>query len=103
RGGDDARLGAAKSAGATGGSIRVATVPKTIDNDLPLPDNMPTFGFETARAVGAGIVETRMEDARAAQRGCLVVSMGGKSVARAGGIAKAAAATLALSPEQFVS
>ena len=26
------------------GRIGVATVPKTIDNDLPLPDNAPTFG-----------------------------------------------------------
>jgi ATP-dependent phosphofructokinase / diphosphate-dependent phosphofructokinase len=102
-GGDDTTFGAAKIAEATGGSIRVATVPKTIDNDLPLPDNMPTFGFETARAVGAGIVETLMEDARTTQRWYLVVSMGRKSGALAVGIAKAAGATLAVIPEQFVS
>ena len=44
------------------------TVPKTIDNDLPLPENAPTFGFETARAVGAGIIESLMEDARTTGR-----------------------------------
>ncbi len=36
--------------------IRVAHVPKTIDNDLPLPGSTTTFGFETARQVGVGIV-----------------------------------------------
>jgi len=102
-GGDDTTFGAAKIAEATGGSIRVATVPKTIDNDLPLPDNMPSFGFETARAVGAGIVETLMEDARTTQRWYIVISMGRKSGALAVGIAKAAGATLAVIPEQFVS
>jgi 6-phosphofructokinase len=100
-GGDDTTFGAAKIADATGGDIRVATVPKTIDNDLPLPDNMPTFGFETARAVGAGIVETLMEDARTTQRWYLVISMGRKSGALALGITKAAGATLAVIPEQF--
>ena len=100
-GGDDTTFGAAKIAEATGGSIRVATVPKTIDNDLPLPDNMPTFGFETARAVGAGIVETLMEDARTTLRWYLVISMGRKSGALALGITKAAGATVAIIPEQF--
>jgi 6-phosphofructokinase len=100
-GGDDTTFGAAKIADATGGEIHVATVPKTIDNDLPLPDNMPTFGFETARAVGAGIVETLMEDARTTQRWYLVISMGRKSGALALGITKAAGATLAVIPEQF--
>ncbi|HEY7980069.1 MAG TPA: diphosphate--fructose-6-phosphate 1-phosphotransferase [Candidatus Eremiobacteraceae bacterium] len=100
-GGDDTTFGAAKIAEATGGTVHVATVPKTIDNDLPLPDNMPTFGFETARAVGAGIVETLMEDARTTQRWYLVISMGRKSGALALGITKAAGATLAVIPEQF--
>src|SRR5579864_8099123 len=46
-GGDDTTFGALKIAQAAGGAVRVVTVPKTIDNDLPLPENMPTFGFET--------------------------------------------------------
>jgi len=100
-GGDDTTFGAAKIADAAGGAIHVATVPKTIDNDLPLPDNMPTFGFETARAVGANIVESLMEDARTTTRWYLVVSMGRKSGALALGICKAAGATLAILPEEF--
>ena len=97
-GGDDTTFGAAKIAQAAGGSLQVATVPKTIDNDLPLPDNMPTFGFETARAVGTGIVESLMEDARTTQRWYLAITMGRKSGALALGIAKASGATLAIRP-----
>jgi ATP-dependent phosphofructokinase / diphosphate-dependent phosphofructokinase len=100
-GGDDTTFGAARIAAETKGRIGVATVPKTIDNDLPLPDNAPTFGFETARAVGSEIVENLMEDARTAQRWYLAVTMGRKSGALALGICKAAGATLAVIPEEF--
>src|SRR5665213_2501228 len=63
-GGDDTTSGAAAIAARAGKRLSVVTVPKTIDNDLPLPDNMPTFGFETARSAGAVVVESLMEDAR---------------------------------------
>jgi 6-phosphofructokinase 1 len=100
-GGDDTTFGAARIAEAAGGSLHVATVPKTIDNDLPLPDNMPTFGFETARSVGTSIVESLMEDARTTTRWYIVVTMGRKSGALALGVCKAAGATLAVIPEEF--
>ncbi len=100
-GGDDTTFGAAKIAEASRGRIGVATVPKTIDNDLPLPDNAPTFGFETARAVGTGIIESLMEDARTTGRWYLAVSMGRKSGALALGMCKSAGATLAVIPEEF--
>jgi 6-phosphofructokinase len=100
-GGDDTTFGAARIAERTRGRIGVATVPKTIDNDLPLPENAPTFGFETARSVGAQIVESLLEDARTTTRWYLVVSMGRKSGALALGMCKAAGATLAVIPEEF--
>src|SRR5665213_2441256 len=100
-GGDDTTFGATRIAAATKGRIGVATVPKTIDNDLPLPDNAPTFGFETARSVGSAIVENLMEDARTASRWYLAITMGRKSGALALGICKAAGATLAVTPEEF--
>ena len=100
-GGDDTTYGAAKIAERTRGRIGVVTVPKTIDNDLPLPDNAPTFGFETARSVGAGILESLMEDARTTERWYVVVSMGRKSGSLALGMCKAAGATLAVLPEEF--
>ena len=100
-GGDDTTYGATRIAELAHGAIGVATVPKTIDNDLPLPDNAPTFGFETARAVGTNIVESLMEDARTTARWYLCVSMGRKSGSLALGMCKAAGATLAVIPEEF--
>jgi ATP-dependent phosphofructokinase / diphosphate-dependent phosphofructokinase len=100
-GGDDTTYGATRIAERTHGHVGVATVPKTIDNDLPLPDNAPTFGFETARSVGAGIVENLIVDAHTAARWYLVVTMGRKSGALALGICKAAGADLAVIPEEF--
>ena len=70
-------------------------------SSVPLPDNAPTFGFETARSVGTGIIESLMEDARTTVRWYLVVSMGRKSGALALGMCKAAGATLAVIPEEF--
>jgi 6-phosphofructokinase len=100
-GGDDTTYGATKIAERTGGRIGVVTVPKTIDNDLPLPENAPTFGFETARAVGAAIIESLMEDARTTSRWYLAVSMGRKSGSLALSMCKSAGATLAVIPEEF--
>jgi ATP-dependent phosphofructokinase / diphosphate-dependent phosphofructokinase len=100
-GGDDTTFGAAKIAERTIGRVGVATVPKTIDNDLPLPENAPTFGFETARSVGAGILESLMEDARTTARWYVVVCMGRKSGSLALGMCKAAGSTLAVLPEEF--
>lgn len=100
-GGDDTTYGASRIAAKTQGRIGVATVPKTIDNDLPLPDNAPTFGFETARAVGTTIVENLMEDARTSSRWYLAIAMGRKSGALTLGMCKAAGATLAVIPEEF--
>jgi ATP-dependent phosphofructokinase / diphosphate-dependent phosphofructokinase len=100
-GGDDTTFGAAKIAERTQGKISVVTVPKTIDNDLPLPENAPTFGFETARAVGATIIESLMEDARSTGRWYLAISMGRKSGSLALSMCKSAGATLAVIPEEF--
>ncbi len=76
-------------------------MPKTIDNDLPLPGSTPTFGFETARQVGVGIIRNLAEDARTTSRWYLIVSMGRAAGHLALGIGKAAAATLTIIPEEF--
>ncbi len=100
-GGDDTTYGAAQIAERARGRIGVATVPKTIDNDLPLPENAPTFGFETARTMGAAIIESLMEDARTTGRWYLAVSMGRKAGSLALSMCKSAGATLAVIPEEF--
>jgi 6-phosphofructokinase len=100
-GGDDTAFAASEVAGAAEGSLRVAHVPKTIDNDLPLPGGMPTFGFETARHVGTQTVLNLMEDSLATDRWYFVVVMGRTAGHLALGIGKSAGATLTLIPEEF--
>jgi 6-phosphofructokinase 1 len=100
-GGDDTAYSASVVAKESGHKIKVAHVPKTIDNDLPLPGSTPTFGYETARHFGVFIVRNLMEDARTTSRWYLIVSMGRAAGHLALGIAKAAAATLAIISEEF--
>jgi ATP-dependent phosphofructokinase / diphosphate-dependent phosphofructokinase len=100
-GGDDTAYSASKVYASAKGVLRVAHVPKTIDNDLPLPGAAPTFGFETARHVGVGIVRNLAEDARTTSRWYLIISMGRAAGHLALGIGKAAAATLTIIPEEF--
>jgi 6-phosphofructokinase 1 len=100
-GGDDTAYSGSQVYRRANGTIRVAHVPKTIDNDLPLPGSTPTFGFETARQVGVGIVRNIAEDARTTSRWYIIVSMGRAAGHLALGIGKAAAATLTVIPEEF--
>jgi 6-phosphofructokinase 1 len=100
-GGDDTAYSGSQVYKGANGTIRVAHVPKTIDNDLPLPGSTPTFGFETARQVGVGIVRNLVEDARTTSRWYLIISMGRAAGHLALGIGKAAAATLTIIPEEF--
>lgn len=100
-GGDDTAYSASQVSRQGGGAIRVAHVPKTIDNDLPLPGSTPTFGFETARHLGVGIVRNLAEDAKTTSRWYLIISMGRAAGHLALGIGKAAAVTLTIIPEEF--
>src|SRR5260370_40146972 len=81
--------------------MRVGYVPKTIDNDLPLPGSTPTFGFETARHNGVYILRNLAEDARTTSRWYIIISMGRAAGHLALGIGKAAATTLIIIPEEF--
>jgi 6-phosphofructokinase 1 len=100
-GGDDTCYSAYRLAQAAGGSLRVAHVPKTIDNDLDLPHDVWTFGYQTARHVGVEIVHNLMVDAKTTGRWYFVVAMGRKAGHLALGIGKAAGATLSVIPEEF--
>mgnify|MGYP000057316157 CR=1 FL=1 len=84
-------------------NVRIQTVhaPKTIDNDLPLPEGIVTFGFETARELGTRLVMNLMEDALTSQRWYLVVAMGRKAGHLALGIGKSSGATVTLIPEEW--
>ncbi|HXV36851.1 MAG TPA: 6-phosphofructokinase [Myxococcota bacterium] len=100
-GGDDTASSAARIAQAAQGRIRVVHVPKTIDNDLPLPPGIPTFGFETAREHATAVVERILEDMRTTRRWFFIVMMGRSAGHLAIGAGKAAGAPIALIPEDF--
>jgi 6-phosphofructokinase 1 len=100
-GGDDTAFSSLKVHERAVGQIRVAHVPKTIDNDLDLPAHVDTFGFQTARHHGAELVKHLMVDARTTSRWYYVVTMGRKAGHLALGIGKSAGATITLIPEEF--
>lgn len=104
-GGDDTAFSASRVARyaqeAMGVDLRSVHVPKTIDNDLPLPEDNPTFGFETARDLGAHLVMNLRRDAATSLHWFLVLTMGRKSGHLALGIGNSTAATLTLIPEEW--
>ena len=100
-GGDDTAYSAMMLERHAAGAIRVVHVPKTIDNDLYLPDHVDTFGFQSARHYGAEIVKNLMVDAKTTSRWYFVIAMGRKAGHLALGIGKAAGTTLTLISEEF--
>ena len=105
-GGDDTAYSASQVAKRVGpGSghklIRVCHVPKTIDNDLPLPEGTPTFGFETARHLGVMTTRALHADAKTTGRWYIIISMGRAAGHLALGIGKASASTITIIPEEF--
>jgi ATP-dependent phosphofructokinase / diphosphate-dependent phosphofructokinase len=104
-GGDDTAYSASRVARfaqeTMGVVLRSVHVPKTIDNDLPLPEDIPTFGFETARELGTRLVMNLRRDAITSQHWFLVMTMGRKAGHLALGIGTSAMATLTLIPEEW--
>ncbi|MGH0032412.1 MAG: 6-phosphofructokinase [Myxococcota bacterium] len=102
-GGDDTASSANRVAEAAEGRIKVVHVPKTIDNDLPLPKGIPTFGFETAREHGTTVVERLQMDMQTTNRWFFVVMMGRSAGHLALGAGKSAGAPITVIPEEFPS
>ena len=100
-GGDDTCYTAHRLSQIAKGRLRVVHVPKTIDNDLDLPQDIYTFGYQTARHIGVEIVHNLMVDAKTTSRWYLAVAMGRSAGHLALGIGKAAGATITLIPEEF--
>lgn len=76
-------------------------VPKTIDNDLPLPNGSPTFGYNSAKAQGSVICSTVMEDARTSENWFVVSAMGRSAGHLALGIAASCHYPMVVIPEFF--
>jgi ATP-dependent phosphofructokinase / diphosphate-dependent phosphofructokinase len=99
-GGDDTAFSALRLARAMEG-LTVAHVPKTIDNDLPLPNDIATFGFTTACNLGKNLVHNLMQDAATTERWFFVTVMGRHAGHLALGIGGAAGATVTVIAEEF--
>ena len=98
--GNDAAFAASRLALVAPG-LGIAHVPKTIDNDLPLPTDIVTAGFTTACNIGKDLVGNLMSDAATIERWFFVTVMGRQAGHLALGIGGAAAATLTLIAEEF--
>lgn len=81
--------------------VRTAHIPKTIDNDLILPNKHPSFGFETARYVGNRVLNTMINDAKTTNRWFIVRTMGRKAGFLALGLGVSSGATITLIAEEF--
>lgn len=76
-------------------------VPKTIDNDLPLPEGSPTFGYYSAKDEGVRIAQTVYEDARTSGNWFVVSAMGREAGHLAFGIGAACHYPMIVIPEMF--
>jgi len=76
-------------------------VPKTIDNDLPLPEGFPTFGYHSAKEEGVRIATTVYEDARTSGTWFVLSAMGREAGHLAFGIGTACHFPMIIIPEMF--
>ncbi len=76
-------------------------VPKTIDNDLPLSEGTPTFGYHSAKEEGVRISTTIYEDARTSGNWFVVSAMGREAGHLAFGIGTACHYPMIVIPEMF--
>ena len=76
-------------------------VPKTIDNDLPLPNGTPTFGYQSAKEGGTVIGRAVYNDARTSANWFVVAAMGRSAGHLAFGIGSACHYPMIVIPEMF--
>ncbi len=76
-------------------------VPKTIDNDLPLPEDCPTFGFHSAKDKGSEIATIIYSDAKSSGSWFVICAMGRSAGHLALGIGCAAHYPMTIIPEMF--
>jgi len=81
--------------------IKNIHVPKTIDNDLPLPEGVPTFGFNTAVEVGSTIGKTIKTESLTTNNWYTLTSMGREAGHLAYEIGKSTQASMIIIPEMF--
>ena len=103
-GGDDTASTAnriSKFLASSGVPIQNIHVPKTIDNDLPLPEGSPTFGYYSAKDAAVHLVQTIYEDARTSGNWFVVSAMGREAGHLAFGMTSACHCPMVVIPEMF--
>ena len=85
----------------SGFPIQNIHVPNTIDNDLPLPEGSPTFGYYSAKDAGVHLVQTIYEDARTSGNWFVVSAMGREAGHLAFGMTSACHCPMVVIPEMF--
>ncbi len=85
----------------SGFPIQNIHVPKTIDNDLPLPEGSPTFGYYSAKDAAVNLVQTIYEDARTSGNWFVVSAMGREAGHLAFGMTSACHCPMVVIPEMF--
>ncbi len=81
--------------------VRNIHVPKTIDNDLPLPEGVPTFGFMSAKEMGIHIGKIIKAEAATTQNWYVLMSMGREAGHLAFEIGKGIQSAMIVIPEMF--
>ncbi len=103
-GGDDTASTATRLAGylqKNNVNVKNIHVPKTIDNDLPLKEGIPTFGYQTAKEEGVRLASTVYEDARTSGNWFIVSAMGREAGHLAFGMGTACHYPIIVIPEMF--
>lgn len=103
-GGDDTASTAnriSKYVSSQGVQLQNIHVPKTIDNDLPLAEGTPTFGYQTAKEEGVRIASTIYEDAKTSGNWFVISAMGREAGHLAFGIGAACHFPMIIIPEMF--
>ncbi|OHT14801.1 Phosphofructokinase family protein [Tritrichomonas foetus] len=89
------------SSGVDPADMKLIVIPKTVDNDIALPPNQTTLGFNSARSFAIPILRNLIFDAKSAPRWFIVETMGRRSGHLALSICQASGAKFAIIPEDF--
>lgn len=81
--------------------IQVIVVPKTIDNDIMLPEKQDCFGFNSAHLLGAQVVSNLINESKSYPKWFIIETMGRHTGHIALSIANATGAELSIIPEDF--
>jgi 6-phosphofructokinase 1 len=87
--------------GADPTEMQILILPKTVDNDVPLPDDALSFGFHSARVCGHRLVSDIVAEAHRAHEWVIVETSGRRTGHLPFELARSGGAALLIIPEDF--